>query len=81
MSSKRRVQFFDSTEGTEIEQKLQLMAVDSSFNTQPSYSANAVLHPTQLISFVEKHMHYLNNHPVIDPEQYIANLRLMTRIK
>lgn len=78
---KRTVKFFESEEGLEIEKLLQNMAADMAFNTQSSYSANSTLHPDNLISFVEKHMNYLNLHPAINPREYIANLRLMTRLR
>lgn len=76
---KRKVNFFESEEGIEIADTLRLMAEDLAFNTASSYSANTVLHPDNLISFVEKHMNYLNTHPAINPREYISNLRLMTR--
>ncbi len=76
---KRKVNFFESEEGIEIAATLRLMAEDLAFNTESSYSANTVLHPDNLISFVEKHMNYLNTHPAINPREYISNLRLMTR--
>lgn len=76
---KRKVNFFESEEGVEIEKTLQQMAADLAFNTASSYSANSVLHPDHLISFVDKHMNYLNTHPAINPREYVSNLRLMTR--
>jgi hypothetical protein len=78
---KKRVSFFDSEEGTMVKDALDQMAKDSMYNTSDSYSANIVQNPDNLISFTNKHMNYLNSHPKIDPNQYIANLRLMTKIK
>jgi hypothetical protein len=78
---KTRSGFLDSEEGLDIRQKLQFMMVDSQYNTSSSYSANSMLHPDNLISFVDKHMNYLNVHPNLDAWMYIANLRLMTRIR
>ncbi len=78
---KKRISFFDSIDGVEIAQMLEDMANDSTFNTGSSYSANAERYPNNLIPFVDKHMNYLNTHPGIDPLHYLANLRLMTRIK
>ena len=78
---KRRVNFFDSTEGIEIKKELQHMAGNGVYNTQSSYSANSSQYPDNLIPFVDKHVNYLNAHPGLDPFQYIANLRLITRIK
>ena len=78
---KKRLKFFDSPEGAEIKQTLTMMATDLRYNTGSSYSANADLYPDNLIPFVDKHMNYLNTHPGIDPYHYIANLRLMTKLK
>lgn len=76
---KRRVSFFDSPEGAVIKKELEQIVANQGFNTDSTYSADAEHHPDNLISFVDKHMNYLNVHPSIDPSQYIANLRLMTR--
>jgi len=76
---KKRVSFFESEEGIKIAEILRQMTVDSAFNTDSSYSANSVRYPDNLIPFVDKHMNYLNMHPNMDPYQYLANLRLMTR--
>ena len=78
---KRKVNFFESEEGIEIKETLQRMAADLAFNTESSYSANSTLHPDNQISFVEKHMTYLNIHPAINPREYLSNLRLMTRLR
>lgn len=78
---KKRVSFFDSEEGTMVKDALDLMADDKAYNTSASYTANIIQNPNNLISFTDKHMNYLNSHPKIDPNQYIANLRLMTKIK
>jgi hypothetical protein len=78
---KKRPDFFNSEDGVLTLQVLEAMAVDSSYNTEPSYSANTMLYPNNLIPFVDKHMIYLRDHPRINPQQYISNLRLMTKIK
>lgn len=78
---KKRVSFFESEEGAEIKQTLQLMTKNNSYNTAPTYSANVLRYPNNLISFVDKHMNYLNTHPSLDPRHYVSNLRLMTRRK
>ena len=78
---KKRVSFFDSEEGIMIKNALNEMAGDNCYNTLDSYSANIIQNPDNLISFTDKHMNYLNSHPKIDPNKYISNLRLMTKIK
>lgn len=78
---KKRVNFFESTEGLEIKNTLMQMALDQAYNTESSYSANSETYPDNLIPFVAKHMSYLNAHPSTDPQHYISNLRLMTRVR
>ncbi len=78
--TKKRINFFDSEEGIEIERLLQLMVEDDAYNTDPSYTANATLYPDNLMPFINKHMNFLSSHPNTDPWHYISNLRLMTRI-
>jgi hypothetical protein len=78
---KRRSDFLESEEGKETRQKLQHMALSSSYNTSPSYSVNSALYPDNLIPFVDKHMNYLIDHPKLEAGKYLANLRLMVRIR
>lgn len=78
---KKRVNFFESEEGQAIALTLKNMALDEAYNTDSSYSANSELYPDNLIPFVAKHMSYLNAHPSTDPQHYISNLRLMTRVR
>lgn len=80
-SLKKRVSFFESEEGLSIRQTLQNMTKDRAYNTESSYSANALRYPNGLMPFVDKHLNYLNAHPRLDSSQYIANLRLMTKIR
>lgn len=78
---KKKPDFFSSEEGLLAFRVLEAMVGDDKYHTEAGYSANSVLYPNNLIPFVDKHMLYLRNHPSIDPQQYIANLRLMTKIK
>jgi hypothetical protein len=80
-TTKRKINFFESEEGAEVKRVLGLMASDSSYNTASRYSANSDLYPDNVMTFVDKHMHYLSAHPSTNPQQYISNLRLMTRVK
>jgi hypothetical protein len=80
-TTKKRTHFFDSEEGLEIRQELQFMAVDSTYNTIASYTTDTQQYPDNLMPFVDKHMNYINAHPKLDTFMYIANIRLMTRIR
>jgi len=77
----KRVNFFESEEGIEVKHALKLMETDSSFHTEPTYSANSGLYPDNLIPFTDKHMSYLNSHPNVYPQHYLSNLRLIARVR
>lgn len=81
MSSVKKSRVFDDVTGDEIKGILAQMDKDTIYNTEPSYSANGDKYPDHSMPFVDKHMNYLRTHPSIDPQQYISNLRLMTRIR
>lgn len=78
---KRQRDFLDSEQGKGIRHILQQMEADSGYNTVSSYSANSTDYPDNLMPFVDKHLNYLLAHPKLDTTQYIANLRLKTRIR
>lgn len=78
---KTRKGFFDTEEGEEIKRKFQRMLADNSYNTISSYSANTLLYPDNLIPFVEKHMDYLIKHPLLDADMYLANIKLITKVR
>lgn len=78
---KKKVNLFDTEEGAEIEKALRTMAADKAFSTKASYSTNSDAYPNNSMPFVDKHMSYLSAHPSVDPEHYLANLRLITKIR
>jgi len=78
---KKKINFFESEEGAAIEQALQHMTLDATYNTAASYSTNATVYPDNLIPFVDKHKNYLAAHPAVNPKLYVSNLRLMTRVR
>lgn len=80
-TQKRSSDFADSEEGREIRHRLERIALSSTYNTASSYSANSSLYPDNLIPFVDKHMNYLINHPKLEADHYLANLKLMTRVR
>jgi hypothetical protein len=65
----------------EIVAALKDMVIDPKMITESSFRANAMLWPNNKISFVEAHLMYLKNHPALNPEHYLSNLRLMIRKK
>jgi len=81
MAAKKRTDFFETDEGQAFERSLKDMVSDTAYNTTSSYSANSELYPDHKISFVSKHKDYIFNHPATNPQQYLSNLRLMTRVR
>ncbi|PIZ62670.1 hypothetical protein COY17_02175 [Candidatus Saccharibacteria bacterium CG_4_10_14_0_2_um_filter_52_9] len=78
---KKRVSFFESEEGLATKRILERIETDTLYNTASSYSANTITYSDNLIPFVDKHMNYLNSHPNVNLDQYLANLRLITKIR
>lgn len=78
---KYRKGFNESEEGKAIRYMLQRMTRDSSYNTAASYSADGDTYPDHLMPFTDKHMNYLNAHPDLDADRYLANIKLMSRIR
>ena len=77
----KRPNFGDSDEGRAVRVQLQSMVADSNYLTRSSYSANTALYPDHIMPFVDRHMEYLRNHPATNPQHYLSNLRLITRLK
>lgn len=66
----------------QVREKLEAMARDPGLNTRASsYSANSELYPDGQIPFVEKHLAYLMDHPRVDHNQYLSNLKLMLKVR
>ena len=72
-----RQKFLASDEAELIRVDLKKMTADPCFNTKSMYSASTL----DDVTFVDKHMKYLADHPKLNPQQYLSNIRLMTRIK
>lgn len=59
-----------------IRKELEAMLENPKYHTESSYSPSS----TERITFVDKHIHYLCTHQKINPDQYLSNLRLMTKV-
>jgi hypothetical protein len=73
----RQQDFLDSAAGMAAKSDLKVMAESPDYNTQSQFSSRMV----DGMPFVDRHMQYLCDHPNLNPQQYISNLRLMTKIK
>lgn len=58
---------------------LQVMEDDPGMVTESAYKANIEQWPDHRISFSDSHILYLKNHPALNPEHYLANLKLMIK--
>lgn len=81
MSYKKRPNFYESDQAEWVKTTLIEMESDLKYNTDSSYSANSEKYPDHQISFVDKHMAYLQAHPDVIPTQYIANLKLISKLR
>lgn len=77
---RKRGSFVSDEEAADTRAILVAMEQDVAFNTESGYSADTALYPDNTIPFVEKHMHYLRTH-AINPQHYVTNLRVITRIR
>ena len=68
-------QFLDSEQASEIRDRLIRMMNDPGYNTKSTYSASA----KGDVLFVDKHINYLSLHLDTNPDQYLSNLRLITK--
>lgn len=78
---KKKVNFFESAAGVDAKAALDAMTADAHYNTPTSYSASAANLSDNQISFTRKHMLYLSKHSDLNPKHYIANLRLITKLR
>ena len=67
--------FSESEQGMLIRQELVKMAKSKEYNTVSSYS---LVDPNGL-SFVEKQMKYMSQYPNMNHQQYLSNLKVMTK--
>ncbi len=81
MSYKKKPNFLESAEAVSVKERLLSMAANIDYSTTSTYSSDGGKYPDHQMSFVDKHMSYLASHPSVNPEQYLANLRLMSRIR
>lgn len=80
-SEKRRNDFINSDAGIEVIGLLEMMITDTSYNTEPSYTSNLELYPDNRMPFLDKHINFLCSHPEINPQLYLSNLRLMSKVR
>jgi len=80
-TTNKKVNLFETEEGMIIKKALELMVADKAYHTESTYTADSANYTDNVLPFVDKHMKYLGSHPSVNPKQYLANLRLITRIR
>ena len=81
MSKSFKAQALSPVEEAEVLQLLEQMEDDKAYNTESHYAVDTIKYPDNKIRFSQKHMEHLRKFPAINPEQYISNLKLMTRTR
>lgn len=81
MAAPQQEGYINNVSENEIVAALKTLKRNSLYRTEPAYRGNAEKWPNNQISFVDFHIGYLKMHPTLDPNHYIANLRLMLRKK
>lgn len=76
-SNQYRKQFLATETAVEIRKLLEQMEESPLYFTKATYQAG---NPED-ISFSDKHLAYISTHPAVQPDQYMSNLRLMTKIR
>ncbi len=69
--------FLKSAEAKAIRNVLRTMMQSRECNTTATYSPSS----DGPLSFEDKHMHYLSQHTSMNPQHYLSNLRLITKIR
>lgn len=67
--------FFESEIGKLLRQELIEMTQSEKYNTRSTYS----VHAADGMNFVDKHMKYMSQFPNLNTNQYVSNLKLMTK--
>lgn len=69
--------FLESELALEVQAQLKSMEDDPMYATVSVYSPSS----SEAVSFADKHFLYLCSHPAVKPNEYLANLRLKTKLR
>lgn len=81
MSGKKRPQFYKSFEAERIRKILKEIEASPLYTTTTTYSSNTDKYPDHRIPFSDKHLDYIESHPELNVDHYLANLRLTTKVR
>jgi len=77
MATIRNRKFFESEKAVHLREVLVNMTESDKYRTRSMYSTL----DKNGLTFVDKHMNYMSQYPNIDHDQYVLNLKLMTKIR
>ncbi len=80
-TTKRKIDLFHAEEAQAIRDELRRLVLDANFKTDSSYTADVNAYPDSVMPFVENHLTYLTKHPGVNPDHYLANLRISLKIR
>lgn len=72
-----KIDFFETSDGLAIIEQLKAMCASEIYATKDSYSP----HSDNPISFLEKHQDFIRKHPATNAHHYVANLKIMCRLR
>ena len=75
--SEYKRQFLASADAVTAREQLERMLSDPNYHTASFYTPSQV----ENMSFVDKHLQYLSEHPKLSPSEYLSNLRLKTKAR
>ncbi len=81
MAIQQQEGFINNVREDEIISALKQMKRNALYLTEPTYRGNAEKWPNNQISFIDYHIAYLKSHPQVNPDHYIANLKLVFKKK
>lgn len=81
MSGKKRPQFATSLEAKRVLHILQEIESSPVYTTTTTYSSNIDKYPDHRMPFCDKHLDYIESHPELNIDHYLANLRLTTKVR
>ena len=77
-TTQRAKDFLTSAEGIEAYANLMAMVSDKGYKTVSTYSPSS---EDGNLLFIDKHMNYLSSHAGVNANQYVSNLKLITKIR
>ncbi len=79
MKAPQQVGFINNISLGDIVEALNRLKADNRYATDPAYRGDPAKWPDHQISFIDFHLTYLRAHPGLNPDHYLANLKLILK--